>query len=589
MATALLKLTQGAVIGDGEAIKGVASVAVDVENSDNTGVKSWRIDLVYTPPGSTLPIQEPLALNANDSTPYATFTPDGVPGCCRLVLKVYPEINYGGDENVDIRNFALPEPVFGFVYPPYQALPPKLPVLGSGAPNSKPDELNFGGQAYGWDGEGDEGLLLYFMKQVASKLYKGGFRRRTVINLVDCTAAPPTTSTGDRYILDFTGGSVHAGWDGASKGDIVEKSATVWVAESPEEGWVAYVDVPDKDGHYVDDGVPAWDLRPAYSQLHADLTDTGTDGHPESANTYDDSTGHDHQGSGNTGKQISHASTTGQTADDHHAHVNKTELDLVSDGDHDVRSDNPHSVTAGQAGASPTGHTHTHASTTGQGTDNHHARDHAATHGPSAADALRLDDLEEPEDNTDLDVDSSRHGLAPKLPDNATVFLDGAGDYSFGSGGWYLLPAGEDLEIPQNRQLVVGGGLDSKGSLNIKGELVFLRKTSVHHFRTDNPHSVTAAQAGAESIKTEMHKVTAGEVTAGFFTLAASPVNAQSVRLAVHRGLNQANKQIIGATGATPDFDVLSTNQLHINNNGAATGLSEDIVEDDVLILAYQI
>jgi hypothetical protein len=88
-----------------------------------------------------------------------------------------------------------------------------------------------------------------------------GVRKRAVINIVDCTAAPPTEVTGDRYILDFTGGSVHADWDGAAKGDIVEFDGTVWDAESPEEGWVAYVDVPDKDAVYVDDGVPAWELR----------------------------------------------------------------------------------------------------------------------------------------------------------------------------------------------------------------------------------------------------------------------------------------------------------------------------------------
>lgn len=36
---------------------------------------------------------------------------------------------------------------------------------------------------------------------------------------------------------------------------------------------------------------------------------------------------------------------------DLHSHANKTELDLVTDGDHDVRTDNPHTVTAAQAGA----------------------------------------------------------------------------------------------------------------------------------------------------------------------------------------------------------------------------------------------
>jgi hypothetical protein len=168
MATALIKHTQGALIGDGEAIAGVPSVLVEVENSNNAGVASWRIDLVYTPPGGSVSAAVPLALNANDSTPYASYTPDAVPGCYRSVLKVYPEPNYGGDPDTDIRNFVLRDPVYGMVFPPYQALPPKLPVVGSGIAGSKPDELNLDGQPFGWDGDGTEGLLLDFMRSVVS-------------------------------------------------------------------------------------------------------------------------------------------------------------------------------------------------------------------------------------------------------------------------------------------------------------------------------------------------------------------------------------------------------------------------------------
>jgi len=40
---------------------------------------------------------------------------------------------------------------------------------------------------------------------------------------------------------------------------------------------------------------------------------------------------------------------------DGHSHSNKAQLDLVSDGDHDVRTDNPHGVTAAQTGADPSG------------------------------------------------------------------------------------------------------------------------------------------------------------------------------------------------------------------------------------------
>ena len=41
-----------------------------------------------------------------------------------------------------------------------------------------------------------------------------------------------------------------------------------------------------------------------------------------------------------------------------HAHANKAQLDLVTDGDHDVRTDNPHGVTYTQAGAAAASHTH---------------------------------------------------------------------------------------------------------------------------------------------------------------------------------------------------------------------------------------
>jgi len=101
---------------------------------------------------------------------------------------------------------------------------------------------------------------------------------------------------------------------------------------------------------------------------------------------------------------------------------------------------------------------------------------------------------------------------------------------------------------------------------------------------------VDTAVAGmsTENIKQEMHKITSGEVTAGYFTLANSPVNAQSVRVTVVNGIHQVSKQVVGSTGVTPDFDVLNTSQVHINNNGSATGLSGDMGEDDVVIIEYE-
>lgn len=112
-----------------------------------------------------------------------------------------------------------------------------------------------------------------------SAVSSGYSRRTAVINVVDCTAAPPTEVLDDRYILDFTGGTVNAAWDGAAKGDIVDFNGSTWDALTPAEGWVCYVDALNKDALYVDDGAPAWELRPAYTQLHTDLTDVSKNQH----------------------------------------------------------------------------------------------------------------------------------------------------------------------------------------------------------------------------------------------------------------------------------------------------------------------
>ena len=84
-----------------------------------------------------------------------------------------------------------------------------------------------------------------------------------------------------------------------------------------------------------------------------------------------------------------------------------------------------------------------------------------------------------------------------------------------------------------------------------------------------------------------MHLVTAGEDTAGFLTLPSTPASAGIVSVTPVHGPQQVNKQIVGSTGATPDFDVLNNTELHINNNGTATGLTGEIATGDVLIIEY--
>ena len=60
---------------------------------------------------------------------------------------------------------------------------------------------------------------------------------------------------------------------------------------------------------------------------------------------------------------------------------------------------------------------------------------HASSHQSGGGDAIKLDDLATPDDNTDLNVSTSRHGLTPKLPNDATKYLDGTGAWSVPAGG----------------------------------------------------------------------------------------------------------------------------------------------------------
>ena len=159
-AIALLKFVQGARVGaDGHALIVDGAVQVDISNGgDNTDVKSWRVELLDGPPGGSFEqipgVPTLLAENANSSIPVADITPDTamLPGSLRIRLSVWTGTNFGGVLDVDIRNICVLTGANRIVLPPYQLLPEPLPLLGSGLPGEKPDEMNFEGQPWGWSG-----------------------------------------------------------------------------------------------------------------------------------------------------------------------------------------------------------------------------------------------------------------------------------------------------------------------------------------------------------------------------------------------------------------------------------------------------
>lgn len=87
---------------------------------------------------------------------------------------------------------------------------------------------------------------------------------------------------------------------------------------------------------------------------------------------------------------------------------------------------------------------------------------HATTHQSGGSDAIKLDDLAAPDDNTDLDASTVRHGLLPKLGGGTTNFLRADGSWSAppgGSGGGNSVTATVDFgaSFTDKAQVVVTG------------------------------------------------------------------------------------------------------------------------------------
>jgi hypothetical protein len=131
--TASLKLTQNAVTnGPGVSLIGVGGLAVTLENGNNLNVIRWIFELLDTPIGSAL---SPGILS-DGPTNNTSFTPDSspdTPGCYRIKLTV---IGSDGSTDCDIRNFAVPTPVSGWILPPFRATA---------------DEMNFPTNTEGWE------------------------------------------------------------------------------------------------------------------------------------------------------------------------------------------------------------------------------------------------------------------------------------------------------------------------------------------------------------------------------------------------------------------------------------------------------
>ncbi len=156
MATAQLQFVNGVTVNSpGLAITANVGDSITAQNSDDTGVDTWKFVLAEIPPGSALTLGDTQG-PSNVANTY-TFVPD-VPGTYRILLKVTPD----GDGTTDIRDVLVPFTRRGIICPPFQGVPAPLPLPGSGDPNAKDNEMNISGQYRGWMGDDTPGQQLLY-------------------------------------------------------------------------------------------------------------------------------------------------------------------------------------------------------------------------------------------------------------------------------------------------------------------------------------------------------------------------------------------------------------------------------------------
>lgn len=82
---------------------------------------------------------------------------------------------------------------------------------------------------------------------------------------------------------------------------------------------------------------------------------------------------------------------------------------------------------------------------------------HAGSHQSGGSDAIKLDDLAAPDDTTDLDASTAKHGLLPKLPGGTSTFLR--------ADGAFAAPPGASVPTGTGFRHVTGGSEDAAAKL----------------------------------------------------------------------------------------------------------------------------
>lgn len=90
---------------------------------------------------------------------------------------------------------------------------------------------------------------------------------------------------------------------------------------------------------------------------------------------------------------------------------------------------------------------------------------HATSHQSGGSDAVKLDDLAAPDDNTDLNASASAHGLLRKLSNVSTEFLNGQGNWATPAGGSPVFGSAPQLEVSEGTSTTTSSTMQDKVTL----------------------------------------------------------------------------------------------------------------------------
>lgn len=125
---------------------------------------------------------------------------------------------------------------------------------------------------------------------------------------------------------------------------------------------------------------------------------------------------------------------------------------------------------------------------------------HATSHKSGGSDAIKLDELAAPTDITTLNVSTSAHGLQPKLPNDASKYMDGTGNYS--------VPAGSGSIFGSNYQTAISTARSTTTSATMQDKTTLTTGALTGTYRVGWCSVIDAATASNKLVEAQLYNVT---------------------------------------------------------------------------------